>query len=115
MSGCGKPLNPARQGVDKGQSRDNRFSVSGIPEVAGHRRRAENKVEVLKVAWSSLGPKVGEGREREGALGGSHVGESPWFGPWLEFRKAFQWEDRRGSLGESLPHHSNMAGLDEQR
>ena len=42
------------------------------------------------MAWSSLGPKVGEVREREGALGGSHVGESPWFGPWLEFRKAFQ-------------------------
>ena len=51
---------------------------------------------------------------REGAQGGSHTGESPWSGPWLEHRKAFQLEVRRGSLGESLFHHSSTVGLDEQ-
>jgi hypothetical protein len=30
-------------------------------------------------------------------------------------RKAFWWEVRRGSLGESLSHRSSTAGLDEQR
>jgi hypothetical protein len=34
---------------------------------------------------------------------------------WLEHRKAFWWEVRSGSLGESLFHCSSMAGLDEQR
>ena len=34
-------------------------------------------------------------RQREGgALGGSHVGESPWSGPWLECRKVFREEVR---------------------
>jgi hypothetical protein len=28
---------------------------------------------------------------------------------------AFWWEVRRGSLGESLSHHSSTVGLDEQR
>jgi hypothetical protein len=48
-------------------------------------------------------------------LGGSHPGESPWSGLWLECRKAFWWEVRCSSLGESLSHHSSMADLDEQR
>ena len=52
---------------------------------------------------------------REGVLGSSHAGESPLSSPWLECRKAFWWEVRRGSLGESLSHPSSMAGLDEQR
>jgi hypothetical protein len=56
----------------------------------------------------------GEGRG-EGALDGSHMGESPWSGPWLEHRMTFWREARCGSLGESLSHHSSMAGLDEQR
>ena len=36
-------------------------------------------------------------------------------GPWLEHRKAFWWEVRCGSLGESLFHLSSTAGLQEQR
>jgi hypothetical protein len=63
------------------------------------------------VAQSALGPK-GEGRGK-GTLGGSHAGESPWFGPWLEHRKALHWEVRHGSLGESLSHLSITVGLDE--
>jgi hypothetical protein len=59
------------------EARDNRFSVSGLPDDVGHCRRAENKRA---------------GRER--ALGGSHVGESPWSGSWLKCRKAFWWEVR---------------------
>jgi hypothetical protein len=42
-------------------------------------------------AWSTPGQR--EEREgREGALGGSHEGESPWSSPWLEHRKAF-WQE----------------------
>ena len=48
-------------------------------------------------------------------LGGSHVGESPLSSPWLELRKAFLQEVRRGSLGESLSNRSSKVGLDEQR
>jgi hypothetical protein len=49
-------------------------------------------------------------------LDGSHAGESlVWSGPWLEYRKAFRWEIRHDSLGESLFHCSTTAGLDEQR
>jgi hypothetical protein len=48
-------------------------------------------------------------------LDSSHVGESPWSGLLLEHRKAFQWEVRHGSLGESLSHRSSMMCLDEQR
>ena len=33
----------------------------------------------------------------------------------MEHRKAFQWEVRHSSLGESLSHHSSTVGLDEQR
>jgi hypothetical protein len=56
-------------------------------------------------AQSAPGPKGGEGRGYE----------RPWSGPWLEHRKAFWREVRRGSLGESLFHLSSSAGLDEQR
>jgi hypothetical protein len=52
---------------------------------------------------------------REGTLGGSHAGKSPWSGPWLECKKTFQWEVRLGSLGESLPHSLSTVDLDEQR
>jgi hypothetical protein len=57
-------------------------------------------------------PVVGRG---EGALGGSHAGESLWSGLWLECRKAFWQEDRNGSSGESLFHRSSTVGLAEQR
>jgi hypothetical protein len=36
-------------------------------------------------------------------------------GPWLEHSKAFQWEVRRSSLGESLSHRLSMVGLDKQK
>jgi hypothetical protein len=47
------------------EDRDNMFSVSGIPNTAGHGGRAENKMGALGAAWSTPGPKGGEGRERE--------------------------------------------------
>ena len=48
------------------EARDSRFSVSGIPDTAGHCGRAENKVEAPGASLSSPGPKGGEGRERGG-------------------------------------------------
>ena len=65
----------------------------------------------------STGPR-GQREERagrEGAQGGSHTGESPWSGPWLEHRKAFHQKIGNGSLGESLSHCRSTVGLDEQR
>ena len=85
------------------EARDNRFSVSGIPDTAGHHRRAEKKVEAPGAAQSSLRE---ERAGSEGALGGSHAGESLWSSPW----KAFQWEVRHSSLGESLSHRSSTVG-----
>jgi hypothetical protein len=67
-----------------------------------------------RAAQSALGRKGREGRGRGSAVW-SPVGESLWSSLWLECRKAFQWEVRHGSLGESLSHRSSMAGLDEQR
>ena len=58
-------------------ARDNRFSVSGIPDTAGHLGRAENKMGALGAALSSPGLK-GERAGGEDGLGGSHAGESPW-------------------------------------
>ena len=63
--------NPSPQRVDRGspkslgliETRDNRFSVWGIPEAAGCRGRAENKVGALGVAGHSPGQKRAEGRE----------------------------------------------------
>jgi hypothetical protein len=78
-------------------------------------------VEELRTEWGPQGTlgQPWERREekagRDGALGGSHAGESPWSSLWLECREAYQWEVRHGSLGESLSHHSSTAGLDEQR
>ena len=46
---------------------------------------------------------------------GCHTGESPKSSLWLEHKKAFHLEIRSGSLEESLHHHPNTAGLDEQR
>ena len=66
------------------------------------------------MAQSALRQKGGEGREKGSTEWFPH-GESPWSSPWLERRKAFQWEVRHGSIGESLSHDSSTAGLDEQR
>ena len=52
------------------EARDNRFSLSGIPDAAGHSRREENKMGTPGVTQSSPGPKGGEGRER---------GDAGWF------------------------------------
>ena len=49
------------------EARDNRFSVSDIPNTSGHLRRAENKMGAPGLAQSAPGPKGGEGRERGGA------------------------------------------------
>ena len=65
-------MDPSPQWVDKRQSkvsgpreaRDNRFSVSGVPDAAGYCGRDENKVKAPGAAQS----KRGEGRER-GAAG----------------------------------------------
>jgi hypothetical protein len=95
------------------EARYNRFLVC-IPDAAGHCRRAENKVEAPGVAQSSPGQRE-EKTRREGALGGSHMGNSPWSCPLLEHREALQHEVRHSSLGENLFHHSSMVGLDEQR
>ena len=43
------------------------------------------------------------------------TGKRLWSGPWLEPRKAFQWEVRHALLGKSLSHCSITVGLDEQR
>ena len=37
-----------------------RFSASGIPDTAGHLRRAENKMKALGMAQTALGWKGGE-------------------------------------------------------
>ena len=47
--------------------RDDRFSVSDIPDVAICFRRAENKVRAPGTAQSAPGPKGEEGKERGGA------------------------------------------------
>jgi hypothetical protein len=95
------------------EARNNRFSVLGIPDAAGHCGKAENKVEVprgrLGQPWSRRETRA----RREGELGGSQAAESSWSGQWLEHRKIWH-EVRRGSLGENLLHRSSTVGLDEQ-
>jgi hypothetical protein len=44
------------------EARDNRSSVLGISDTAGHLGRSENKVKSWGAVWSSSGPKRGEGR-----------------------------------------------------
>jgi predicted metal-binding protein len=46
---------------------------------------------------------------------GSHTSENEHSGSWLEHRKAFHWEIRKGSLGESLSCPPSVADLDEHR
>jgi hypothetical protein len=94
-------------------------------EITGSQSRAcqtsLDAVEELRTKWGPWGWLAHpQGRRkkwagREGVLGGFHMGKSPWSGPCLERRKAFWWEVRRGSLGESLSHRSSTAGIDEQR
>jgi hypothetical protein len=68
------------------------------------------------VVWSaSASEKRGQEERVVHTQGGSHAGECLWSSPCQESRKAFWWEVRHSSLGESLSHHSRMAGLDEQR
>ena len=66
---------------------------------------------------ATLGPwnEGRRGQEFRGVLDGSHAGESPWSGPWLEHRMVFCQEVRRGLLGESPSHRSSTVGLDDQR
>ena len=93
------------------EARDNRFSILGIPDTAGHRGRAENKVGASWAAQSA------SGRRDVRAVREGHwvVGKSLWSGLWLEQRKTFHWKVRCGSLGESLSHRSRNVSLDEQR
>jgi hypothetical protein len=55
------------------EARDNRFSVSDIPDVTVCHGRTENKVRALWAAWAAPEPKGNEGRGRGG--------ESPCSGP----------------------------------
>jgi hypothetical protein len=113
MSGCGWARGSSRS-LGLTEARDNRFSVAGIPDAIGHRRRAENKVRAPGMAWTS--PEQREGREgRERTLGGSLMSETLWSGLWLEHREALWWEVRHCPLGECLSHRSSTVGLDEQR
>ena len=76
MSVCVKPRNPSSPGGVQGALFGTRFSVSGIPDTAGHHRRAENKMGAPGVAQSAPEPKGGEGREGGGAGWFPHGRES---------------------------------------
>ena len=76
-------------------------------------------VEELRTNGGPRGPLVSPGAKGRRGQGERCAG---WFlhgceslVPWLECRKAFWWEVRRCSLGESLSHRSSTVGLDEQR
>jgi hypothetical protein len=70
------------------EARDNRFSVSDIPDDTEYHGRAENKVGAPVAARSALRPK-GESRGKGGALCGSHAGKNPCSGLWPERKKVF--------------------------
>ena len=55
------------------EAKNNRFSVSGIPDATEHQRRAENEVGGPVGAWPALEPKRVEGRDR-GSAGWFPVG-----------------------------------------
>jgi hypothetical protein len=97
------------------EARDNRFSVLGIPDVPGHCRRAENKMEAP--GGGSIIPRVEE-RRRQRERGCWVVPMlARVFGPvqgWSTGRPSKQ-EVRSSSLGEILSHCSSTVGLDEQR
>ena len=69
------------------EARDNRFSVSGVPDTTGHLGRPENKMEALGAAQSSLWLKGREGRVERGLWVVPR--QVRVLGPWLECRKAF--------------------------
>jgi hypothetical protein len=95
--------------------------VSQRPEITGSQSLASqtwlDSVEELRTKWRPRHPQ-GRREERAGREGlpcGSHAGQSSWSSPCLEHRKAFQWEVRHGSLGESLSQLLGMGVLDGQR
>ena len=106
---------PSSVGGGQGAVLGTRFSASGIPDTTGHRGRAENRMGAPGAAQSALVPKGGESRGRGrcwmvptqvrvlGLVHGRNAG------------RPSRGRVRRASLGESLSHHSSMAGLDEQR
>ena len=55
-----RPARVSPRSLDLGEARDNRFSVSDIPDATGHRRRAKNKVR------GPRGGSVSPGTERRG-------------------------------------------------
>ena len=57
---------------------DNRFTASGIQDTTGYLRRAENKWRPPRCGSVILQGLREERAGREGALGGSHAGESSW-------------------------------------
>jgi hypothetical protein len=69
------------------EARDNRFPASGIPNVAGHYRRAENKVGILGAALSAPELKGGEGRGR-GDIGRFPRGRDSLFWPMAEAQES---------------------------
>ena len=106
-------------------------------EATGHQlggwwTRGSLRYQVLSLGHSTLdtseelrtngGPRAAKGGDGRGRGGtgwflpcGGGGGKSPWSGPWLEYRKAFQREVRHSLLEESLHHCSSTVGLDEQR
>ena len=74
--GLGEATDPARGGEQRDsprslgltKARDNRFSVSSIPDAAGHRGRAEKKMRALRDC--SVYPQ-GRREERAGGEGGA--------------------------------------------
>ena len=98
------------------EARDNKFLVSGIPDTTGYQEELRTKWGGGSQRWFTQ--PWGQREERAGrawVLGISHSGESLWSCPWLECRKAFQLEFRRGSFGKSLSHCLNTVGLDKKK
>ena len=106
-----KPLTPLGGWWTRGNPRHQFLSLQ--PSHDEYSGKAKNRT----VPQGSIGPQ-GQREERaggEGMLGGSHMGESPWSGLWLEHRMAFWWEVICCTLGESLFLSSGKAGLGDQR
>jgi hypothetical protein len=74
VSGCVKPLNPSSAGGGQGTVLSTRFSALGIPDTAGHRRRAENNMWTPVAAHSALGRREERSERERETLGGSHSG-----------------------------------------
>ena len=111
VSGCGNPPKLSSVGVGQRAVLGTRFSVSGIPDTAGHLGRAVNRMGALVVAQSALELKGGKSRGRWVVSKWARV-----LGPvsgWTTGRTSGGRLD--GSLGESLSHCSSTVGLDKQR